>query len=86
MGWWRRSSPAQRARRWGYPDGDVSRASLGVRDVAGAPGEAPKRIPTRLGEQAERALGFFHIVTGLWLLDLVYAVALNAAAGSNLPA
>jgi hypothetical protein len=61
-------------------------ASLCVREVAGAPGEAPKRIPTRQGEQAERALGFFHIVTGIWLLYLVCAVTLNSAAGFSLPA
>jgi hypothetical protein len=61
-------------------------ASLGVREVECAPGEAAKRIPTRLGEQAERALGFFHIVTGIWLLYLVYAVTLNTAAGFSLPA
>lgn len=61
-------------------------ASLGVRDVAGAPGEAPKRMPTPLGEQAERALGVCHIVTGIWLLYLTCAVTLNSAAGYGLPA
>jgi hypothetical protein len=62
-------------------------ASLGVRDVAGPPGEAPKqRIPTPLGERGERALGFFHIVTGIWLLYLTCAVTLNSAAGAHLPA
>jgi hypothetical protein len=60
-------------------------ASLGVRDVVGAAGEAPTRRATPLGEQAERALGFFHIVTGIWLLYLVCAVTLDVAAGLNLP-
>jgi hypothetical protein len=61
-------------------------ASLGVRDVAGPAGQAPARIPTPLGERGERALGFFHIVTGIWLLYLTCAVTLNSAAGAHLPA
>jgi hypothetical protein len=60
-------------------------ASLGVHEVAGTAGEEPQRTPTRLGEQAEQALGFCHIVTGLWLIYLVWAATLNAAAGSDLP-
>lgn len=60
-------------------------ASLGLRDVPGETGAGPRREPTRLGEQAERALGLFHTATGLWLLYLVCAVTLNAAAGFNLP-
>ena len=61
-------------------------ASLGVRDVAGQPGEVPQRVPTPLGERGERALGFFHIVTGIWLLYLTCAVTLNSALGAHLPA
>lgn len=61
-------------------------ASLAVREVAGAPGEAPKRVPTPLGERGERALGFFHIVTGIWLLYLTCAVTLNTTLGTHLPA
>jgi hypothetical protein len=29
----------------------------------------------------ERALGFFHLVTGCWLMYLVYAVAVDTAVG-----
>jgi hypothetical protein len=60
-------------------------ASLSVREVAGAPGEAAKPVPTPLGEQAERALGICHIVVGIWLLYLACAVTLNTATGSGLP-
>jgi hypothetical protein len=61
-------------------------ASLGIRDVATAVGERPERVPTPLGERGERALGFFHIVTGLWLLYLTCAVTLNSALGTHFPA
>jgi hypothetical protein len=37
-----------------------------------------------LGVVGNRALGFFHIVTGLWLLYLTWAVALNFASGFKL--
>jgi hypothetical protein len=33
----------------------------------------------------ERALGFFHILTGLWLMYLTFATGLNLAAGMKLP-
>jgi hypothetical protein len=33
----------------------------------------------------ERALGFWHLVTGLWLMYLTVAAALNIAAGMKLP-
>jgi hypothetical protein len=35
----------------------------------------------KLGEFGERWLGFFHLGTGLWLLYLVFAVALDFALG-----
>lgn len=38
-----------------------------------------------IGEPAELALGFFHIGTGLWLMYLVFAVALNFVLGYTLP-
>ncbi|HEX3407024.1 MAG TPA: hypothetical protein VHS81_07280 [Caulobacteraceae bacterium] len=60
-------------------------ASLGVREVAAAPGQPPGRVPSPLGELGERALGFLHLVTGLWLLYLACAVTLNTAAGLSLP-
>jgi hypothetical protein len=34
----------------------------------------------------ERALGFFHIVTGVWLMYLTFATTLNIAMGYSLPA
>jgi hypothetical protein len=42
---------------------------------------ASLRIPI-----AERVLGLAHVVTGLWLMYLVFATVLNIAAGHNLPA
>ncbi|ALE06228.1 hypothetical protein AL755_13420 [Arthrobacter sp. ERGS1:01] len=33
----------------------------------------------------ERALGLFHIVTGLWLMYLTFATVLNLASGMHLP-
>jgi len=42
---------------------------------------ASLRIPI-----AERVLGLAHVVTGLWLMYLVFATVLNIAAGHDLPA
>ena len=39
----------------------------------------------RLSRPAERALGFFHLGTGLWLMYLVFAVALNYVLKYTLP-
>jgi hypothetical protein len=33
----------------------------------------------------ERALGFFHLGTGLWLMYLTFAVTLNFTSGYTLP-
>jgi hypothetical protein len=49
----------------------------------GAPG-LRKPVPTAVGELGERALGFFHILTGCWLMYLTCAVTLNTAVGTNL--
>ena len=38
-----------------------------------------------LGASAERALGFFHLATGLWLMYLTWATVLNIASGYHLP-
>jgi hypothetical protein len=51
--------------------------------VVAIPGPALER--TSLGELGERALGFFHLATGLWLMYLTWAAALNLAAGFHLP-
>lgn len=39
----------------------------------------------RASRPGTRLLGFFHLGTGLWLMYLVYAAALNFAAGFKLP-
>ena len=39
----------------------------------------------RVSLAAERALGFFHLGTGLWLMYLVFAVALNYVLKYTLP-
>ena len=39
----------------------------------------------RVGHLGERALGFFHLGTGLWLMYLVFATVLNFALGYSLP-
>lgn len=39
----------------------------------------------KAGEAGERALGFFRIGTGFWLMYLVFAVALNFVLGYSLP-
>jgi hypothetical protein len=36
------------------------------------------------GEMGERALGLFHLLTGLWLIYLMYAATLNFALGFHL--
>jgi hypothetical protein len=41
-------------------------------------------VPT-LGRPAEKALGFFHLGTGLWLMYLVFAVVLNFVLKYTLP-
>ncbi|MDX3851824.1 hypothetical protein [Streptomyces sp. AK02-01A] len=50
------------------------------------------RVPTTANEHApvpnnpgERALGFFHIVTGLWLMYLTFATTLNISLNYSLP-
>ena len=39
-----------------------------------------------LSERGERALGFFHLGTGLWLIYLTFAAVLNIASGAGVPA
>ena len=41
--------------------------------------------PRNLGNAGERALGFFHLGTGLWLMYLTWATVLNIASGYHLP-
>jgi hypothetical protein len=44
----------------------------------------PPKEKTAIGELGERALGFFHLGTGLWLTYLTWAVVLNFTCGFNL--
>lgn len=66
-------------------------ASLFVqpRPVPSGPGVAPAPPPrsdlARISERGERALGFFHLGTGLWLIYLTFAAVLNIASGMDLP-
>jgi hypothetical protein len=61
-------------------------ASLGVQtDQPPDASPAPPRRHTPVGELGERALGFFHLGTGLWLMYLTWAVVLNFTCGYDLP-
>ena len=50
--------------------------------VASAP---PRSRLAALSEGGERALGFFHLAVGLWLIYLTFAAVLNIASGMDLP-
>lgn len=52
--------------------------------VASASGNDVRPQPTAVSGLAERALGFFHIVTGGWLMYLTFAVTLNTTSGTHL--
>jgi len=45
----------------------------------------PVLVRARLGDLGERALGFFHLGTGLWLMYLMFATVLNLVNGYSLP-
>ncbi|HEY5990584.1 MAG TPA: hypothetical protein VIV12_29960 [Streptosporangiaceae bacterium] len=68
-------------------------ASLFASPVAATAGQADGRVrePVALlgrrdlGTLGERALGFFHLGTGLWLMYLTWATVLNIASGYHLP-
>lgn len=56
--------------------------------IAAAPGPGRARLkprPTAISELGERALGFFHLGTGLWLMYLTFAATLNTTNGMGLP-
>lgn len=46
---------------------------------------SPRSKQAAVSEWGERALGFFHLGTGLWLIYLTFAAVLNIASGMNLP-
>jgi hypothetical protein len=53
-------------------------ASLAPKRTVAAPGGPEREEPSPLGELGERALGFFHLGTGIWLMYLTWAVTLAA--------
>src|SRR5579875_380569 len=56
--------------------------SIGAR-ARTAPGEGGAQAPAQFNP-GERALGFFHVVTGLWLMYLTFATTLNISLGYHL--
>ncbi len=42
-------------------------------------------LPERVGVMGEKALGFFHLGTGLWLMYLMFAAAINFSIKGTLP-
>jgi hypothetical protein len=57
---------------------EPARSDGRVREPVGSRGQG-------LGMLGERALGFFHLGTGLWLMYLTWATALNIAIGYHPP-
>jgi hypothetical protein len=58
----------------------------GASDAAAAMSRPePVLVKTQLGELGERALGFFHLGTGAWLMYLMFALVLNLVNGYSLP-
>jgi hypothetical protein len=58
-------------------------ASLAPRRAVEPAGGPARTEPSPVGELAERALGFFHVGTGIWLLYLTWAVTLAATGVST---
>lgn len=56
---------------------------IGVREPAAGTADEKAPAPNNPGE---RALGFFHIITGLWLMYLTFATTLNISLNYSLPA
>jgi len=42
-------------------------------------------LPETVNKMGERSLGLWHLLTGLWLMYLTWATALNLASGMSLP-
>ncbi|MFB7270380.1 hypothetical protein [Streptomyces sp. NPDC056244] len=60
-------------------------ASFGIGSRVRAVGTANERLPAP-HNPGERALGAFHILTGLWLMYLTFATTLNISLNCSLPA
>jgi hypothetical protein len=56
-----------------------------VREPVGSAGRPRSGGRPNLGALGERALGFFHVGTGLWLMYLTWATVLNITSGYHLP-
>jgi hypothetical protein len=59
-------------------------AQIGVRSTT-AGGSWPGAKPSRPAKLAVRALGFFHLLTGMWLMYLTFTTTLDMASGFHLP-
>lgn len=59
--------------------------SIGVRSRTSL-AQGGAQAPEQAFNPGERALGFFHIATGLWLMYLMFATTLNISLGYQLPA
>lgn len=59
----------------------IPRRSVVAEDEAVPP---PRPQPTTLSAFGERSLGFFHLITGGWLMYLTFAVTLNTVSGTYL--
>ncbi|HEX8861681.1 MAG TPA: hypothetical protein VGC06_21795 [Actinomycetes bacterium] len=56
-----------------------------AREPVGSGGRSRSGSRPGPGALGERALGFFHLGTGLWLMYLTWATVLNIASGYHLP-
>jgi len=57
---------------------------VAVAAAPGGPGVPPEPKHSRIHALGERSLGFFHLGTGLWLMYLTWAAALNISNGMHL--
>ncbi len=60
-------------------------ALLSMVYLSEGPASAKGRLSEHATEVAERSLGFWHLVTGLWLMYLMWAAVLNFASGMDVP-
>jgi hypothetical protein len=82
-----RSQPAPAVTRHGTATGNSGRsgpgaAEAGVALAGSLSAEAKTSRPVNVGL---RGLGFFHLLTGAWLMYLTFATTLDIAAGFHLP-
>jgi hypothetical protein len=82
-----RSKPALAAARHGAATGNSDRSGPGAAEagVVLAGSSSADARPGRPVNVGVRALGFFHLVTGAWLMYLTFATTLDIASGFHLP-